>query len=84
MMKNVYAIMGFTCVDCAYFEPEREDGAGMCLLSPSFEKLHASDEVCSAFTQRGCENETEKSATSNLQKRYMANGVKGWHNPYAR
>ena len=73
--KSAFAVVGLMCCDCAYFEREGEDGMGACLLSPSFDNVHGRNEVCNAFTQKGCESETEKRAIENLRKQYVK---KGW------
>ena len=69
--KSAFAVMGLMCCDCAYFEREGEDGMGACLLSPSFDKVQGRNEVCNAFTQKGCEGETEKRAIENLLSQYI-------------
>lgn len=82
-MKNAYALMGLTCGDCVYFQREGDNGVGVCLIS-SFEKGHCNNEVCNAFTHRGCEDELGRRAIANLQKKYIEKGINGWHNPYAK
>ena len=83
-MKNAYALMGLTCGDCSYFEREGDSDVGVCLISPSFGEEHCNNEVCNAFTQRGCEEDVERHTIAKLQKKYIEKGINGWHNPYAK